>query len=551
MHFGKRFKVAVTLSSLMCVMGADAVGQESYMQPWRPQYHFTPAKNFMNDPNGMVFYKGEYHLFFQYNPQGQVWGHMSWGHAVSTDMVHWKELGVAIPEDANYMIYSGSAVVDWNNSSGLCRSADAKDQSCLIAIYAAAYKNRQKTHIAYSNDRGRTWTNYTGNPVIDVGAEDFRDPYVFWYEPQKKWMLVAVLADHRKALFFSSQDLKKWTKLSEFGPAGDDSGQWECPLLLDLQIEGSDEHRGVLVINRNPGAPAGGTGVRYLIGHFDGTTFTEKESAGKKLWADYGKDFYATNVFNDMQGMNPTLSRKMGKDRTPVRRVWMGWTSNWLYAKDEPTESWRGAQSIPRSLGLRWVGVSMDPTVSGGQKTHSSKNSPGEAPAPELLMVQAPVRELQKLRSMAFILNNASVQEAKAQMTESLVQGDAYEIEAELEPGAASEIGFKLRKGDGVETIVGVIPAMNMLFVDRTKSGDVYFNDQFSGRFTTTLSETRRVKLHIFVDRSIVEVFANDGERVMTDRIYPPAACNGIEVYSQGGGRIVSMTVWPMGSVWK
>jgi len=550
MHFGKRFKVAITLSSLMCVMGADAVGQESYMQPWRPQYHFTPAKNFMNDPNGMVFYKGEYHLFFQYNPQGQVWGHMSWGHAVSTDMVHWKELGVAIPEDANYMIYSGSAVVDWNNSSGLCRSADAKDQSCLIAIYAAAYKNRQKTHIAYSNDRGRTWTNYAGNPVIDVGAEDFRDPYVFWYEPQKKWMLVAVLADHRKALFFSSQDLKKWTKLSEFGPAGDDSGQWECPLLLDLQIEGSDEHRGVLVINRNPGAPAGGTGVRYLIGHFDGTTFTEKESAGKKLWADYGKDFYATNVFNDMQGMNPTLSRKMGKDRAaPVRRVWMGWTSNWLYAKDEPTESWRGAQSIPRSLGLRWVGVAMDPTVGGGQKTHSSKNGPGGAP--ELLMVQAPVRELQKLRSMAFILNNASVQEAKAQMTESLVHGDAYEIEAELEPGAASEIGFKLRKGDGVETIIGVIPATNMLFVDRTKSGDMYFNDQFSGRFTTTLSETRRVKLHIFVDRSIVEVFANDGERVMTDRIYPPAACNGIEVYSQGGGRIVSMTVWPMGSVWK
>jgi len=552
MHFGKRFKVAITLSSLMCVMGADAVGQESYMQPWRPQYHFTPAKNFMNDPNGMVFYKGEYHLFFQYNPQGQVWGHMSWGHAVSTDMVHWKELGVAIPEDANYMIYSGSAVVDWNNSSGLCRSADAKDQSCLIAIYAAAYKNLQKTHIAYSNDRGRTWTNYAGNPVIDVGAEDFRDPYVFWYEPEKKWMLVAVLADHRKALFFSSQDLKKWTKLSEFGPAGDDSGQWECPLLLDLQIEGSDEHRGVLVINRNPGAPAGGTGVRYLIGHFDGSTFTEKESAGKKLWADYGKDFYATNVFNDMQGMTPTFSRKMGKDRAaPVRRVWVGWTSNWLYAKDEPTESWRGAQSIPRSLGLRWVGVPMDLTVGGGQKTHSSKNGPGGAPAPELLMVQAPVRELQKLRSTAFILNNASVQEAKAQMTESLVHGGAYEIEAELEPGAASEIGFKLRKGDGVETIIGVIPATNMLFVDRTKSGDMYFNDQFSGRFITTLSETRRVKLHIFVDRSIVEVFANDGEKVMTDRIYPPADCSGIEVYSQGGGRIVSMTVWPMGSAWK
>jgi fructan beta-fructosidase len=485
-----------------------------------PQYHFTPAKNFMNDPNGMVFYKGEYHLFFQYNPQGQVWGHMSWGHAVSTDMVHWKELGIAIPEDANYMIYSGAAVVDWNNSSGLCKSADPKDQSCLIAIYAADYAHRrEKTHIAYSNDRGRTWTNYAGNPVIDVDAEDFRDPYVFWYEPQKKWVLVAVLADHRKALFFSSQDLKKWTKLSEFGPAGDDSGQWECPLLLDLPIEGSAEHRNVLVINRNPGAPAGGTGVRYLIGQFDGSTFTEKESAGNKLWADYGKDFYATNVFNDMPPGD-------------ARRVWIGWTSNWLYAKDEPTELWRGAQSIPRALGLRWV--------------NSSTNS-----VRELLMVQSSVKELQSLRGTAFVVSNASVQDARARMLRSRLHGDSYEIEAELDTSGASEVGFRLRKGGAVETIVGVIPSANTLFVDRTHSGDVQFSDQFPGRFSTSLSSTKRVKLHIFVDRSIVEVFANDGEKVMTDRIYPPVECDGIELYSvDGAARVVSLTVWPIASVW-
>ena len=178
------------------------------------------------------------------------------------------------------MTYSGSAVVDWNNSSGLCKNSDPADHSCLIAIYAAAYKDRQKQHIAYSNDRGRTWTNYAGNPVIDLDAEDFRDPKVFWYAPQKKWVLVAVLADHRQALFFSSPDLKHWTKLSEFGPAGDDAGQWECPDLLELPIEGTNDTRWVLIINRNPGAPAGGTGVRYLIGQFDGTQFVEKESAG-------------------------------------------------------------------------------------------------------------------------------------------------------------------------------------------------------------------------------------------------------------------------------
>ena len=535
MHLEKPLEVAAALGVLLCVMCIGVVAQESYQEPWRPQYHFTPAKNFMNDPNGMVFYKGEYHLFYQYNPEGQVWGHMSWGHAVSTDMVHWNHLGVAIPEDANYMIYSGSAVVDWKNSSGLCKSEDAKDPSCLIAVYAAAYKNRQKMHIAYSNDRGRTWKNFAGNPVIDVDAEDFRDPYVFWYKPQKKWVLLAVLADRRKALFFSSQDLRKWTKLSEFGPAGDEEGQWECPLLLDLQIEDSDEHRGVLVINRNPGAPAGGTGVRYLIGHFDGSTFTEKESSGKKLWADYGKDFYATNTFNDMpQG--------------DERRIWMAWTSNWQYAKDEPTVAWRGAQSIPRSLGLRWVVVNPTLSPNDGDKG----GPPSTAGLRELLMVQAPVRELQSLRSEAFTIQNVSVQQANQRIISNAVCGDTYEIDAELEAGQATEIGFRLRKGDGVETLVGIVPATNTLFVDRTKSGDVHFSEQFPGKFSTTLNATNRVKLDIFVDRSIVELFANDGEKVMTDRIYPPVECDGIELYSVGDpGRVLSLTMWPMKSVWK
>ena len=508
-----RAKTAVWSIVLLCAMGA-AAAQESYDQPWRPQYHFTPAKNFMNDPNGMVFYKGEYHLFYQYNPQGQVWGHMSWGHAVSTDMVHWQDLRLAIPEDPNFMIYSGSAVVDGNNSSGLCKNPDPADHSCLIAIYAADYHQKQeRTHIAYSNDRGRTWTNYAGNPVIDVDAADFRDPKVFWYEPQKKWVLVAVLADRRKALFFSSADLRQWTKLSEFGPAGDDAGQWECSDLLELAVEGTKETRWVLIINRNPGAPAGGTGVRYLIGQFDGTTFTEQESTGRKLWVDYGKDFYATNSFNDMP-------------KGDERRIWMGWTSNWLYAKDEPTVLWRGAQSIPRTLTLRKV-------------------------AGEMVMAQAPVQELQSLRGKPFHLKDVSVGYATAKLARRGEKLECYEIEAELEPGARSEMGFRLRTSQGVATVVGIVPATSSLFVDRTESGDVGFSKDFSGRFSTTVSDTKRVKLHIFVDRSSVEVFAKDGEKVMTDRIYPPPGSTGIEVYSTGsGGKVVSLTVWPLKSVW-
>jgi fructan beta-fructosidase len=505
---------ALIVLIVLCIVVVGAIAQDSYDQPWRPQYHFTPPHNFMNDPNGMVFYKGEYHLFYQYNLEGQVWGHMSWGHAVSTDMVHWQHLPLAIPEDPNYMIYSGSAVVDWNNSSGLCKSADPKDPSCLIAIYAADYhQKREKMHIAYSNDRGRTWTNYAGNPVIDVDAEDFRDPKVFWYAPQNKWVLVAVLADHRKAVLFSSTDLKNWAKMSEFGPAGDDTGQWECPDLIELPVEGTKEKRWVLIINRNPGAPAGGTGVRYLIGQFDGTRFVEQESEGQKLWADYGKDFYATNSFNDM----PT-----GDDR----KIWMGWISNWLYAKDEPTVLWRGAQSIPRKLALRLIGGQM-------------------------LMVQTPVHELQSLRGKPFHVKDVTVARSNSKLARAHVKGECYEIEAELEPGDRGEIGFRLRTSQGVATVVGIVPATSSLYVDRTESGDVSFSKDFSGRFSTLLNDTKRVKLHIFVDRSSVEVFANDGEKVMTDRIYPPPASTGIEVYSTSKeGKVVSLKVWQLQSIW-
>ena len=489
------------------------LAQDSYNQPWRPQYHFTPPHNFMNDPNGMVFYKGEYHLFYQYNPEGNVWGHMSWGHAISTDMVHWRNLPVAIPEDPKYMAYSGSAVVDWNNSSGLCKNPDPQDHSCLIAIYAAAYKDRQKQHIAFSNDRGRTWTNYAGNPVVDLDAPDFRDPKVFWYETQKKWVMVAVLADQRKAVFFDSSDLKKWTMRSEFGPAGDDAGQWECPDLLELPIEGTNDKKWVLIVNRNPGAPAGGTGVRYLVGNFDGKQFTDETPPQTKLWADYGKDFYATNSFNDMPSSDG-------------RRIWIGWTSNWLYAKDEPTVLWRGAQSIPRTLTLRRT-------------------------AAGTILVQTPVRELQSLRGQPFQIQSASVLDANRKIAEAGVNGETYEIEAEFETQKAEEMGFRLRKSDNAETVIGVIPSTNTLFVDRTQSGDVSFSKDFPGRYTTTLQSTKRIKLHIFVDRSSVEVFANDGEEVMTDRIYPPPGSSAIELYSRGSsGKVVSLRIWQLKSSW-
>ena len=200
----------------------------------RPQFHFSPAKNWMNDPNGLVFYKGEYHLFYQYNPVGIDWGHMSWGHAVSSDMVHWKDLPVALTEENGIMIFSGSAVVDWHNNSGLCRSTEKKDPSCLIAIYTGHSEHLQTQNIAFSNDKGRTWTKYEGNPVIDLHLAGFRDPKIFWHEATRKWVMVTVLAGQHKVRLFGSTDLKKWTALSDFGPAGATGGAWECPDLFQL-----------------------------------------------------------------------------------------------------------------------------------------------------------------------------------------------------------------------------------------------------------------------------------------------------------------------------
>ena len=491
--------------------------QKTYNEWWRPQYHFTPPKNFMNDPNGLVYYKGEYHLFYQYNPQGTEWGHMSWGHAVSADMLHWKNLPVAIPEEpGKFMIFSGSAVVDWHNSSGLCTVRDSGETSCLMAIYTAAGTNSQKQNLALSNDRGRTWTNYSGNPVADLRQPDFRDPKVFWYEAQKKWVMVAVLADERKAVFLDSQDLKSWVLRSSFEAGGEEKGQWECPDLFELAVGGNPANKKwVLVVNRNPGAPAGGTGVEYFVGAFDGARFVDETAAAQELWADYGKDFYATNSFSDI---SPT-------DR---RRIWMGWMSNWQYANREPTVIWRGAQSLPRELGLM-------------------KFPDG------IRLVQRPIVEAKRLRQKELLrVSNVSVPEAIQAMHSAKASGDTLEIEAELAPADAKEIGFRLRKGGAEETDLGFTPEKREVFVDRSRSGEVSFAAEFPGRQRATVRQSSRVKLHVFLDRSSVEVFVNDGEVVLTDRIYPSRGSDGIELYSDvGRGKVLSLSIWKLGAVWQ
>jgi sucrose-6-phosphate hydrolase SacC (GH32 family) len=270
----RRFKSFVFLiAGLVLTMDSVAANDPGhYQEPFRPQFHFTPEKNWMNDPNGLVYYDGEYHLFYQYNPFGNTWGHMSWGHAVSPDMVHWKHLPLALPEADGVMIFSGSAVMDLNNTSGF--GQDGKPP--MVAIYTGfrPADGLQFECIAYSNDKGRTWTKYSGNPVININSKDFRDPKVQWYEPTKSWLMTVSLSAQHKVRFYGSPNLKDWTLLSEFGPAGGTAGVWECPDLFPLTVEGTDEKRWVLAVNMNPGSIAGGSGGQYFVGQFDGTRFT-------------------------------------------------------------------------------------------------------------------------------------------------------------------------------------------------------------------------------------------------------------------------------------
>jgi levanase len=234
----------------------------AYHEPYRPQFHFSPAQNWMNDPNGLIFYKGQYHLFFQYNPNGTTWGNIEWGHAVSTDLVHWKQLPVAIPQDANEYVFTGSVVYDKANTSGLGTQANPP----LVAVYTSAQKATgiQEQDLAYSLDGGLTWTKYAGNPVININSQNFRDPKVFWYAPGREWMMVVARSDVQQVQFYSSPDLKHWTHLSDFGPAGATGGVWECPDLYQIAVDGNPRHtKWVLVVNINPGSYAGGSGTQY------------------------------------------------------------------------------------------------------------------------------------------------------------------------------------------------------------------------------------------------------------------------------------------------
>jgi fructan beta-fructosidase len=476
-----------------------------YNEPYRPQFHFSPERNWTNDPNGLVYHAGEYHLFYQYNPFGDKWGHMSWGHAVSPDLMHWKHLPVAIPEleTSRTMIFSGSAVVDKDNTSGL----GDPGKPVMVAVYTAHRDGNQSQALAYSRDNGRTWKQYEGNPVLDVGKQDFRDPKAFWHKATSQWIMAVALSAEKKISFYSSPDLKRWTQLSDFGPAGDSTAIWECPDLFELPVEGAkEEKRWVLM------ASVGRT-MQYFIGRFDGKTFTNDNSPEVILRPDYGPDYFAAITFNDAP--------------EEIGRIAIGWMSNWTYAGDIPTSPWRGAMSLPRQLTLK-------KTADGIRLNH------------------APVSTTAKLRKESSHVRRTGVRVHPEDTARIPINGREFELHAILEPKEAAEIGVKVATKGDQETIIGYDVQRSMLFVDRSRSGLTTFSKDFATSYSTPCKLIDgKLEIRVFVDRSSVEVFAN-GTVAMTALVFSDPASTPGRLYCRGGAmNVVSMEVWELKSVWE
>ncbi len=460
---------------------ANKTEQEEYSEPYRPKFHFSPEKMWMNDPNGMVYYKEIYHLFYQYHPESTVWGPMHWGHATSKDLLHWKHKPIALYPDENGFIFSGSAVLDKQNSSGF----GTDDNRPLVAIFtyhdakikAAGGTGFETQGIAYSVDNGESWTKYKGNPVIaDENSTDFRDPKVFWYEPDQKWIMTLVAGNH--AQFYGSKNLKDWVLLGEFGQdKGAHGGVWECPDLISLKVEGTDEEKWVLFISINPGAPNGGSGTQYFIGDFDGKTFTTDQTEDQ--WIDWGTDNYAGVTFSNAPD---------------DEKVFLGWMSNWQYADKTPTSTWRGAMTLPRKLTLRKEG-----------KGYALFNYPIEKV--DGLISEGSTKTLNIPIGDELSLSTDSLMQSEIRFTTS-----SKDFQLKFGNQADEELVLTM-KGDG-----------NAFTLDRSRSGKTDFQENFG----TSIQQMPvhdlpdgEYEIRILMDGSSIEIFLNRGQHAMTALVFP------------------------------
>lgn len=483
-----------------------------YKEPFRPQYHFSPPEMWMNDPNGLLYNQGIYHLFYQYYPEDIVWGPMHWGHATSTDMLHWENKPIALYPDKNGLIFSGSAVLDENNSSEL----GTADNPPLVAIFT--YHNMEKEKaggmdyqtqgVAYSLDKGESFSMYKGNPVLlNTEFKDFRDPKVFWDDKTGQWVMALVAGDHLR--LYRSDNLLEWAYMSSFGATqGAHGGVWECPDLFELEVEGTDESKWVLLISINPGAPNGGSGTQYFVGEYDGTTFTSNQKEEK--WLDWGTDNYAGVTYNN----------------TPDNeRLFIGWMSNWSYARDTPTEEWRSAMTLPRTLSLSKI-----------NNTYQLLNYP-IAGVDDLMVEET---------TMSFTIP------AVSQESIGLENGNQSEI---LFDTAARDLMITLKNEQGEQLVLEMESSEKLFSLDRSQSGLVDFQESFSNSQLMPLDNLpeEEVEFRIFVDASSIEVFINKGQYVMTAQIFPTNSYSDLEIANTGIATLAiqDLKVNEVAGVWK
>lgn len=467
----------------------DTANREKY----RPAFHHTPLYGWMNDPNGMFYKDGRWHLYYQYNPYGSKWQNMTWGHSVSDNLVNWEHLPEAIRPNGLGSVFSGSCAVDHDNTAGF--GSDA-----VIALYTSAGTSQMQS-LASSTDDGLTFNIYPSNPVLTLESEA-RDPKVFWNDSTKEWNMILAHALDHEMLIFTSPDMKSWTLQSSFGKGlGAQGGVWECPDLFELPVAGTDEKKWVLLCNINPDGPFGGSGTQYFVGDFDGKTFkADTDAAGNvsTKWLDYGKDHYATVTWSDAPD---------------GRRVALGWMSNWQYAADVPTMQFRSANTLPREMGLF------------------------RAPDGEVYASSAPSPELEALRGkLAAKVKKTTVGRKARSFALPSENGGICEILMDIEASKAKTVNVVFSNSQGEKVVMQYDPAAATLSFDRTQSGITDFSEGFPAvTVTPTHEASGRIALRIFVDRSSMEVFGNDGEFVMTNLVFPRTPYTALSVSAEGG----------------
>jgi fructan beta-fructosidase len=475
-----RLAIGILLVGSACQSNPEVTFTPSTLEQYKPEYHFSPAKGWMNDPNGMFYLDGEYHLFFQHYPDSTVWGPMHWGHAVSKDLVTWEELPIALFPDSLGYIFSGSAVLDAENTSGL----GTAENPPIVAIYTyhdmagekSGANDFQSQGIAFSLDKGRTWTKYDENPVLpNQGIRDFRDPKVTQLADasgKKSWVMT--LAAQDRVQFYQSSDLKAWTLLGEFGQGvGAHGGVWECPDLISLTAP-DGKQKWVLLVSINPGGPQKGSATQYFIGDFKDGVFTPDDTMIR--WLDYGPDNYAGVTWSNV----PTEQN---------RTLFIGWMSNWLYAQVVPTKSWRSAMTLSRELRL----IDIDGT---------------------LLLQSAPVKELESLRGEGFDISQSSN-----------LPGQAVELVAELDGSDSFSLTFSNEAGEQIQ----VFKELGLVTIDRSKAGPSRFHPDFAAMHSAPMS-WKAEDLRIFLDASSIELFVNEGELVMTSLVFPSSPWKKVEL---------------------